>query len=618
MVMIKIDRKEFEKHAEKIEKIREKINLFGIHVENITENEIELEILPNRPDLMSLQGFLRSFRIFIGKEKLESLLKKYKIEKPKKNFVVDIDNSVKDVRPYTACAIVKGIRFDDAKIKEIIDVQEKLHTTIGRDRKKAAIGIYPLEKIILPIKYKAVEPEKIRFIPLEFNKELNAKEILQLHPTGIKYSHLLHGKKRFPVFVDSKNQIMSMPPIINSELTGKIIEKTRDVFIECSGFDLELLKKILSILVLILIDMGGKAYAMNLRYGNKYKEKSIIKKSIITPDLSLREMKISLSNVNKLLGLKLKKDEVEKLLRKMGYSFTKKNSNMHKQKTNEQKTKDVFYVKIPPWRTDIMHEVDVIEDVAIAYGYDKFIPELPEISTIAEEDKEETIKRKIAEVLIGLNMQELSTYHLLTQKDLEIFKLKNVIEIEESKTEYKYLRPNLLISTLKVLSRNVDVEYPQKIFEIGKVFLDDKEMKSETGVKEKNVLAIALAPGNFTETKQILEYIARMIDIKIEIVEYDEVNEKNKEKYKEKNEGKNRGKNKEDKKDKEELEEIKKLAAFFVGGRIGKIMINKKTCGIVGEIHPALLKALGIRMPVSGMQLDLDLILDYLTNLTIL
>src|SRR3989344_742817 len=224
MASIKFQRKEFEKHIKLNKEMEEKISMFGTHLESISNDEIELEILPNRPDLFSFQGYVRAFRAFLGKE---TGLKKYKINSPEKNFKVKIDSSVKNIRPYTTCAIVKNLNFNDEKIKEIIDIQEKLHSTLGRNRKKLAIGVYPLEKISLPIKYEARKPQEIRFIPLEMTEEMNGLQILQRHPTGREYAKLLQGYDKFPVFVDAKGEILSMPPIINSHETGKITLQTK-------------------------------------------------------------------------------------------------------------------------------------------------------------------------------------------------------------------------------------------------------------------------------------------------------------------------------------------------------------------------------------------------------
>jgi len=487
MSNVTFQRKQFEKEIGKLdEKMQNKIAMFGTPLIKFDDNEIEIEVFPNRPDLLSYHGFKRSFLAFLDKK---TGLKEYKINKPEKDFVVTIDSSVKDIRPYTVCAIVKGLKLDDDKIKEMIDIQEKLHFTIGRKRKKLAIGIYPLEKIKLPITFKALEPDKIKFIPLESETEMSGLQILQKLPTGREYAHLLAGKQKFPIFIDSNDKILSMPPIINSKETGKVTTETKEVFIECSGFDINSLQKCLNIIITNFAEMGGDIYQMDLHYKDK---------KIVTPNFTAEKMKINLENANSLLGLDLKEKEIKKFLEEMGYNYNK------------------GIVEIPPWRTDILHEVDLIEDIAIAYGYENFIPEIPEIAKIGKEDNKEITKRKIAEILSGLNILEVSNYHLTTKQD-QFRKMsvaeENFIEVEASKTDYTILRKDLTHYLLKILSENVDCEYPQKIFEIGKVF----------NPNETENLALAIAPANFTEVRQVLEYLSKMMNVKLEISEPEKI-----------------------------------------------------------------------------------------------
>ncbi len=545
MSNIKIPRKLFEREIGKLDdKMQDKVAMFGTTVESLTDSELEIEVTPDRPDMLSYQGFKRSFLAFLGKK---TGIKKYKINKPEKNYNVIIDSSVKNIRPYTACAIVKGIKFDDEKIKEIIDIQEKLHLTLGRKRKKFGIGIYPLEKIKLPITYKAMEPDKIRFVPLESEREMSGLEILQRHPTGRDYAHLLAGKTKFPIFVDANNQVMSIPPIINSNKTGKITEKTKDVFVECSGFDFDLLKKCLNIIVTCLADMGGKVYSMDLRY----------RKKEITPDLSYEKKEISIKNAEKLLGINLSEKQVKSFLERMGYDYDRGN------------------VSIPSWRTDILHEVDLIEDVAIAYGYENFIPEIPKVATIGEEARDEISKRKFAEILTGLKLLETSSYHLTTKseqfKNMNIEEPKTLLEVEDSKTDYKILRENLSHILMRLLSENKDCSYPQKIFEIGKVF----ELKNNK-IEEKDNLACAVTPGNFTDAKQILEYFFRAIGLKIE------------------------------------FREAEKPLAYFVEGRCAEVLLDDLSIGYIGEISPRILKNWKIKMPVALFEIELENVFEKL------
>jgi len=553
MAVINLNRKELEKIIGKITpEIENKISMFGTPVEKLTDEQIEIEVFPNRPDLLSMQGISRALLAFFEKR---TGLKTYSVEKPERDYKVIIDKSVKKVRPFTACAIVKNLKLNNEKIKEIIDIQEKLHLTFGRDRKKLAIGIYPLEHIKLPIKYYARKPEEIKFQPLEFPREITGRQILSQHPTGRDYAHLLKDAEVFPIFEDSAGEILSMPPIINSERTGKITESTKEVFIECSGFNLNYLKKTLSIIAASLADMGGKIYAMEIQ--DEYE-----KKKYLSPDLEPEKMLFSIENVNRTLGLNLGEKEIKKCLEKMGIGY--------------EKQKDVSLAVIPSYRTDILHEIDLAEEVAIAYGYENFVPEIPKISTIGEEDPFSILRRKISEILIGLDILEISSYYLTTKetqyKILGFKEYKDMIETINSKTENNILRNSLLAQSIKILSENSDATYPQRIFEIGKVFSSNE--KSETGIEEKENLCITLCSekANFTEIKQILDYLSRMLDFKYEIRETEH--------------------------------------PAFISGRCGEVIINKKPAGILGEIAPFVLKNSKIKMPVASLELNIGILMN--------
>lgn len=541
MAVININRKTFEEEIGKLDaEMQERIPMFGTPLEGFDEKEIHIEIFPNRPDILSYQGYKRAFLAFLGRK---TGLREYKINKPKKDYAVIVDSSVKNIRPYTACAIITGLKLNDEKIREIIEVQEKLHTTVGRKRKKLAIGIYPLEKITLPITFKALEPEKIKFIPLDSEKEISAIDILKKHPTGKEYSNLLSGKEKFPIFVDAKDNVLSMPPIINSEIAGKVTERTKDVFIECSGFDFEVLKKVLNILCTMLADMGGEIYQMEIRNS----------KSELTPDFTTEKMKLSIENANKLLGLELTEKQVKILLEKMGYDYNK------------------GLASVPAWRTDILHEVDLIEDIAIAYGYENLVPEIPEISTIGEESKRELIKKKISDILTGLGITEVSNYHLTTKNDQfkkTSMQEKDFVELIESKTEYNILRKDLSHYLLKNISENVDVPYPHKIFETGKAFSGNDK------INEEESLAIAISPGNFTEIKQVFDYLLRMLNVKMT------------------------------------FSEATQFPSYFIDGRVSEIKLDGKIIGYMGEIHPKILENWKIKMPIALLEINMESVFE--------
>jgi phenylalanyl-tRNA synthetase beta chain len=519
------------------EVLANRISFLGTGFEGINAEEIEVEIFPNRPDLLSEQGMARALNAFMD---IKTGFKKYDVKKSGAKLVVD--KSVKGVRPYTACAIVKGLKLSDERIKEIIQIQEKLHITYCRNRKKAAIGIYPLEHIKPPIYYKALHPEEIKFKPLDLNKDLTGSQILAIHPTGREYGHLLEGKEKYPIFMDSKQNILSMPPIINSNSIGKVTITTKDVFVECSGFEFDYLHTCLNMVVTALADMGGQIYSLDVQYPDK---------KYVTPDLNGREIKLDIEYVNKILGANLKEPDVKKYLARMGHDYKNKKA------------------LVPNYRSDILHPIDLVEDIAIAYGYENFNGTLSEFSAIAQEKPLEVFKNNLRSVLIGLGLIEIKNYHL-TNKDAQS-KLMNynieVVELENSVTQdYNVLRAWVLPSLIETLKSNKHYDYPQNIFEIGTIFkLDDSY---DTNVQESERLGIALCghDANFTKIKQILDVIAEALNIKYEVTDTEH--------------------------------------GSFIKGRVGRILVNNSKIAYIGEVHPQVLSNWALEMPVAALEIN--------------
>ncbi|MBN1503232.1 phenylalanine--tRNA ligase subunit beta [Candidatus Woesearchaeota archaeon] len=529
------------------DKLKDRISMLGTALESMDDEEILVEIFPNRPDMLSEQGFGRALSSFIG---LKKGLRKYKVEASGEKCI--IGKEMKDVRPYTACAIVKNLNLDDEKIKEIIEVQEKLHITFCRKRKKAAIGIYPFEKIKPPIYFKADVPERIVFRPLEFARELDAKQLLKIHPTGREYAHLVEKLDKYAYFIDSKREILSLTPIINSHLTGKITDRTKEAFIEVSGFDFNVCSMVLNILVCAIADMGGHIFSMELVYPDK---------TIVTPNLEPAKMHIDLDYVNKKLGLKINESQLKELLEKMGYDY---------------KGKTAY---VPAYRADVIHPIDIVEDIAIAYGYENFNPEIPVKATIGEENDFEKFKSKIAHLMIGLGFLETSSYHL-SNKLNQCIKMGvelDVVELENALTQdYDALRAWLLPNLLQILGENKHNEYPQDLFEAGIVFAKDK--KSETGIEEKTQLACLLCSkeADFTRIRQVLDYIMRALDLKYSIKETEH--------------------------------------NLFIPGRAGKVIIGNKETAAIGEVHPQVLENFDLEMPVAAFELNLSEVFSILTE----
>ncbi len=554
MPTINLNKKVLEKLVGKklpLEQLKDRISMLGTDLDKIERDEIIVEVFPNRPDMLSEQGFARALSSFIG---VKTGLKQYKVNKAEKDYKVIIKPDVRKVRPFTACAIIKNLKFDDEKIREIIQIQEKLHISFGRNRKKLAIGIYPLEHIKLPITYTAKKPKEINFVPLESDKEMNGFQILQQHPTGREYAHLLKGKDLFPVFIDANNEVLSMPPIINSNEIGRLTTKTKQVFIECSGFDFEVLNKCLNIIVTAMDDMKGEIFEMKLEYPDKTR---------ITPDLKPIEHSLDINYVNKILGLELKEKKIKELLEKMGYGY-----DLKKKK-----------VLVPAYRIDILHQIDLAEDIAIAYGYENFIPEIPNISTIGEEEGFEVFKRRISNILSGAGLIETKSYHLTNKEDHNhkmLFESK-VVELENAlTTDYCILRSWIIPSLMKVLSENTNREYPQNIFEIGNIFKHNNKL--ETRIEENIRLGVILCnqEADFTRIKQVFDLLMNALDISYDSEEADHLS--------------------------------------MIKGRTARISVNKKKVAYIGELNPQVITNFSISMPIACFELNLTELYNILRN----
>jgi len=526
--------------------LKDRISMLGTDLEGIEGDEISVEIFPNRPDLLSLQGFSRALSSFMS---IKPGLKNYEVKSSGEKVI--IDSSTKDCRPYTACAIIKNLKITEEVLKDIIMIQEKLHITFGRNRKRVAIGIYPMEQIKFPIYFKGLKPEEIRFRPLEARGEMTAKQILEDHPKGKDYAHLMTGLKRYACFIDSNNEIMSMTPIINSDKTGKISEKTTEVFVECSGFDFRIVNETLNMIVTSLADMGGKIYSIELDYKTTNTRET-------TPNLKPKKMKLDLVYVNKLLGLELKEKESKKLLEKMGYGY-------------DEKTKNAL---IPSYRTDIMHQVDFAEDIAIAYGYENFEETIPNVATIAEENSLEKFAKKIRNFLVSHNLVETKGFNLISSSNIKKLSIKEkpVVLANSVSDNHDILRPNLLGSLMTNFNKNKQYEYPQRMFEIGRTFKLDNGL--ETGVRESTSLVIGIIgeEANFTAIRQIADslFSALGIDAKYESHSH----------------------------------------PSFIEGRCATI--NNK--GLFGEISPVVITNYELEYPAAVLEIDLEGLFELVKN----
>jgi phenylalanyl-tRNA synthetase beta chain len=243
------------------EEVRDSISMLGVDVERIDNEKIIMEVFPNRPDMLGIEGFARALK---GVMDIDSGLTEYQTEDS--GIKLYVESSVKDVRPYISAGVVRGVSLTDGHLISLMNIQEKLHITHGRNRKKVAIGVHDLSKVTPPFVYKAAGPEEISFVPLDTTIRMNLSEILKKHPKGMAYASTLKGFGKYPVIVDKNGEVLSFPPIINGERT-RLSESTQDVFIDVTGTDRKAVDQAMNILVSGLLDRCGTACTVEVLEG---------------------------------------------------------------------------------------------------------------------------------------------------------------------------------------------------------------------------------------------------------------------------------------------------------------------------------------------------------------
>jgi phenylalanyl-tRNA synthetase beta chain len=399
--------------------------------------KIITELTPNRPDWYSMEGLARALRAYHGKGRPSYSTKNLKTS----DYSVIVDPSVEKIRPHTVCAVVKGLKLDDTRVRDMVLLQEKLLGTLGRRVKRFGLGLYPLDAITFPVRYTTMRPSEIRYVPLGYEKEMGADEILSTHKKGQQYGQILKGLARYPVFVDASDKVMALIPIVNSAETGKVDESTEDVFIEVTGTELHACKSALNIFACTFADMGGQVHEVRMEYG---------KKRFQSPDLSERVVPFSIAEANKVLGIKLSEKEAEGLLSKMGYGYKKGK------------------VSVPPYRADILGQIDIIEDIAIAYGYNRFTATIPDFFAPGEAIRQYD---EMDRVMRGMGFMEAKTFILTNKERLDLVgDAKGVVEITNpGNADYTVVRPDLIGDMLETMKINKMKGLPQRFYEIGAV-----------------------------------------------------------------------------------------------------------------------------------------------------
>ena len=522
---------------------------------NPETGELRVELQDsNRPDLWCCEGIARQVRIKQqGKSAPYSFLKR----KPSPAQRMIVAPGMERVRPYVAACTARGYTVTDEGLAQLIQTQEKLADIFGRKRRTVSIGLYRLAQIQFPVTYDLVKPEEAKFTPLGMETEMTLSEILLVHPKGLEHGHILEGLDRMPLLRDAKDRVLSFPPIINSREVGEVRIGDEELFVEVTGTDLSMVVLTLNILAANLADRGATIEPIEVRYPYK----TSLGKSVVTPQDLGKPRTLPVKTIEQALGQPIGVKGVRQALEVYGYDVSV--------------GKGTVKAKLPAYRQDLMHAMDVVEDVAISRGYADFQPVMPAQFTVGGLSRIEQMSDRARELMVGLGFQEIIS-NILGSPDayrsamrLDDTEWGRMVEVGNVMSlSFSCLRQWMIPSLLRVEAASNRAFYPHRIFEAGEVAIPDRSQ--ELGSRTDTVLGavIAHATAHFSEIHSCLDVLFYHLDRPYR------------------------------------LEPLTHPA--FLEGRVGRIVAGEVAVGMIGELHPEVLERWQIAVPAVAFEINLS------------
>jgi phenylalanyl-tRNA synthetase beta chain len=301
------------------------------------------------------------------------------------------------------------------------------------------------------------------------------------------------------------------------------------------------------VVVAQLAELGGELEAITVERPDE---------SLVTPDLSPSEHGFDVARARELLGQDFSVDEAVDALERMGHGVAE---------ASEAEIK----VRTPAWRSDVLHEVDLIEDVAIGLGYDRFTGTDPTEVTFGNASPTETFQEQVRDVLTGYGYLQCMTLTLrnrdeqteLIGADDELIAVENPVSSEQ-----EVLRRRLLPALIDLAADNTHRDLPQKLFETGDVIVPREEGAPHN---EPRVAGLLVAPeAGFTDVKSHVDGLLRSLGMRLNVAEHD--------------------------------------APGFIEGRCAQVVDaeSEDVLGVMGEIHPGTLEAVELATPAVGFELS--------------
>eukprot|EP00898_Chlorokybus_atmophyticus_P002714 jgi/Chlat1/3443/Chrsp23S03764 len=468
----------------------------------------KIDVPANRYDLLCLEGLARALRVFLGTEPTPSFKLADVPRSQLQTLTVKPETAL--IRPFVVAAILRGMTFNSARYQSFIDLQERLHQNLCRRRTLVAIGTHDLDTLQGPFTYEALPPQDIRFVPLKQTREFAAPELMEFYKSDVKlkkFLGIIEDSPVFPVVLDSNRTVLSLPPIINGAHSA-IKLQTKNVFIECTATDLTKANIVLNTMVTMFSEYCKEPFVVEpvqVIQADGTKQ--------LYPDISSRDVVSSLEYINNCVGVTLDASKVVDLLNKMQLNA--------RHATREDGQTDIA-VAVPPQRSDILHACDVMEDVAIAYGYNNLKKTVPKCVTVGRQQPLNHFADLVREEVALAGFSEVLTWILLSAEENGVFVnghpdrvSKTAVVSNPRSSDFQVCRSSLLPGVLKTLGHNKDAPLPIKLFECGDVVLLDSSTDVGSRNERKLVAVHCSQSSGFEVIHGLVNRIMEVLDVPI-------------------------------------------------------------------------------------------------------
>ena len=464
--------------------------------------QLKIEIPANRYDMLCFEGIAMNLNVFLGRQAMP----KYRLAAPTNGELqtVTVHKETARIRPFFSCAILRNVKFTQARYDSFIALQDKLHQNLARQRTLVSIGTHDLDTIEGPFSYEALPPDQIEFAPLNETTVMKAPQMMQHFDKDrhlSRYLHIIRDSPVYPIIYDKNRTVLSMPPIINSN-HSKITLNTRNVFIDITATDKTKLEIVNHVLVSMFSQYCEEPFTVEpVKIVSPHNGQSRE-----TPDLAPRSTQASADFINSVCGLSESRESICNLLKKM----------CHDARPSKTET-DVIDVNVPITRADVLHQADIMEDAAIAYGFNSLPQRFPSTSAsvaaalpvnkLADVVRLEAAMAGWSEVLPLILCSHDENYAWLNQRDDG-----RAVRLANPKTaEYQIVRTSLVPGLLKTIRENRRHAVPMRVFEVADVCFQDLSLERRSRNERHFAAAWYGKTSGFEQVHGLLDRIMLML-----------------------------------------------------------------------------------------------------------